>query len=224
MLVHRPFGPIGIACGHGVEDRPVRLVGDLVAAGPQRGLALLQQPLDQPFMDGDEDRIARDHRQDIVEADIGLLEALEVADRLPVGGERGFEIRQVLLGGMRRGIAGKAGFEEAARALEILHPARCGEHVPGRAGQGADHELRRRLRHPRPLPRPELHQPHLPQMEQRLADGGATDPELPHQVAFGWQEVRRRVGAVLDHALQMLRHVLVQLAAPDRHRSHLVYL
>jgi hypothetical protein len=61
-------------------------------------------------------------------------------------------------------------------------------------------------------------------MEQRLADGRTTDPELPHQIAFGWEEIRRRIGAVLDHALQILRHILVQLAAPDRDRSHLVYL
>ena len=118
-------------------------------------------------------------------------------------------------------MAGEAGLEEDARILEIVDPAGCRQHVPGGAAERVDDELRRRLRDARPLARADLDQPHLAQMEQRLADRGAADAELAHQIALGGKLVAWRVLAVLDHALELVGDLLVELAAADDGLHHL---
>ena len=118
-------------------------------------------------------------------------------------------------------MAGEADLEEDARILEIVDAAGRREHVPRRAAERVDDELRRRLRDARPLAGADLDEPHLAQMEQRLADGGAADAELAHQVALGGKLVARRVVAVMDHALEMVGDLLVELAAADDGLHHL---
>src|ERR1700722_18641257 len=42
-----------------------------------------------------------------------------------------------------------------------------------------------------------------------------------HEVALGRQQFRRRVSAGLDQLVEMIRDVLVELAASDRHCCHI---
>src|SRR4029450_3443998 len=62
------FGPVGIARGNGLVDRLMRPAGDELLAGRAQGRTpLLSQPGRDGLMDRGEDRVARNHRQHIVE-------------------------------------------------------------------------------------------------------------------------------------------------------------
>ena len=121
---------------------------------------------------------------------------------------------------MQRRMAREADLEEQPRILEILHPAGRGDHVARGAGQGVDDELRCRLGDARPLAGADLHQPHFPQVKQRLADRRPPDAEHPHQFALGWEPPGFGEVALVDHPFQMIDDFLIELAPFNRYDRH----
>src|SRR5215216_3340186 len=117
---------------------------------------------------------------------------------------------------MKSGMAGEAHFEEQARILEIAHTIGRREHVLGHTGQRIDHDFRRRPDDQSALARAQLHQPHIAQMDQRLADCRAPDAEFAHQVAFGGERIADVIGLVDDAGFQTRRDLLKELLGPDR--------
>ena len=90
------LGAIGVARCDGLVDLLVRPIGELVLCRRAQGYApLLGQPLDHRLVDGEEYRIARNDGEHVVEADIGFLEAADVADRGLVLGQRLGEQAQI---------------------------------------------------------------------------------------------------------------------------------
>ncbi len=186
-------------------------------------MALLHQPFGDGGMDRFEDRIARDHGEDVVELDVRPLELGKIAEGLPVGLQRVAQIAQIPLGRMLRRVAREAHLEERPRLLEMPHAVRLGEHIARAARQRLDHDLRCRPDGARPAAGAQFDQPHPLQMEQRLAHRRTPDAELAHQIALRRQLVAGRHILVPDALLQVLGDILVQLAAAnDGHR--LVYL
>lgn len=216
MRAHDAFRPVGIACRDGVVDLLVRPAGDELLAGrAQRRAPLFRQPRDDRLVDGGEDRIARNERQDVVERHVGPLESIEIVERLAVGLERPLEFGQVRLARMLGCVPGEADLEEETRLLKVADAVgRCQE-MSRRAGQRLEDNLRRRLRDPRPLAAVDRHQPHLLQREQRFAHRRPADAEVPHQLALGRQLVARRIVAFVDHRLEPAGDLLVELAAAN---------
>ena len=73
-------------------------------------------------------------------------------------------------------------------------------------------------------PGADLDEAHAVELQQRLPDRGAADAEVAHQLALGGQPVGFREGAVPDHALQVLRHVLREPPLSNQPALHLAYL
>ncbi len=194
----------------------MRPAGDLdLARDAQAGAPLPYQPFGEGRIEGSEDRVARDGGQHAMEGKIGGLETLHVAGRGSVGLERQAQLAQVLLGGAFGGIAGEPRLEKLARLLEIADTVGLRQHDPGSPGNGVEHHLRRRPRHQRALARPDLHHPHLGEVEQSLAHRGATHPEFAHQVPLRWQLLPGRIDALQDAELQAVGNLFVELLGLD---------
>ena len=73
-------------------------------------------------------------------------------------------------------------------------------------------------------PERDLDQPHLAQVQQRLAHRRPADAEMAHQLALGGKPVGFGEIAVADHPLEMLRDILGQSPLPDLSPTHLAYL
>lgn len=216
MGANGALGPVGIARGDGLVDRFMRPAGDELLTGRAQGSGpLLGQPGRDGLMDRGEDRVARNHRQHIVERDVGPFERVEIVDGLAVGLERALQGVEVIGGRVLRGVARQADLEEGARLLEMPYAVRRQQQMPRRAGQGFEDDLGRRLGNARALAAVDRHQPHLLQREQRLAHRGTADAELLHQVALGRQLIAGRVLAFLDHRLEAARDLFIEPAAPD---------
>lgn len=216
VLAHHAFGPVGVARGDGVVDLLVRAAGDELLPGRAKGDGpLLGQPRGDGFVDGGEDRVARNDRQYVVKGDVRPLERIEVVERQPVGVERPLELGQVRLGGVRGRVAREAGLEEDPRLLEVADPVRRRQEMTRRPGERFENDLGRRLGDPRPLAAVDRHQPHLLQRKQRLAHGRSADAELLHQLALGRQLVARQILAFVDHHLEAAGDLLVEPTAAD---------
>ncbi len=125
MGAHGAFGTIGIARGDGLVDRLVRPAGDELLTRRTQGRApLLGQPGRDGLMDRGEYRVARNHRQHVVERDVSALEGVKIVEGLAVGLERALQFVEVIGGRVPRGVAGQADLEEGARLLEVPHAVR----------------------------------------------------------------------------------------------------
>src|SRR5215813_6409210 len=92
MGAHGALGAVGIAGGDGLVDRLVSPIGDELLAGHAQGDgALLGQPGHDRLVDRGEDRVARNHRQHVMERHVSALEGMEVVQRMPVCIERALE-------------------------------------------------------------------------------------------------------------------------------------
>ena len=165
-----------------------------------------------------------DDREDVVEVHVGALER----SRSPI------EWRLASSAASKPASSSSVACSAAWRASpaskkmrafwKFCTPPGCGEQVAGRAAQGVDDELRRRAGDAGALAGADLDEPHLAQVQQRLADRGAADAEVAHQLALGGQPVGFGERAVLDHPLEVLRNVLGQPPLSDQRRPHLAYL
>ena len=216
MGAYGALGPIGIARGNGLVNLLMRPAGDEFLSGRAQGDGpLLGQPGRDGLMDRGEDRVARNHRQHVVERDVGPLERVEIVEGQAVGLERALERVDIVGGRVLSRIARQADLEEGARFLEVAHAVGRPQQVPRRAGQRFEDDLRSRLRHARALAAVDRHQSHLLQREQRLAHGRAADAELLHQIALGRQLVAGRILTLVDHRLEAPRDLFIEPAAPD---------
>jgi len=122
---HGALGTVGIVRGDGLVDPLMRPAGDELLARRAQGRApLLGQPGRDGLVDRGEDRIARNHRQHVVERDVGALEGVEIVEGLAVGLERALQFVEVIGGRVLRGVARQADLEEGARLLEVPHAVR----------------------------------------------------------------------------------------------------
>ncbi len=216
MGAYGALGPVGIARDYGVIDRFMRPAGDELLTGRTQGRApLLGQPGRDGLMDRGEDRVARNHRQHVVECDVGPLEGVEIVERLTIGDERALQFLEVIGGRVLGRMARQADLEEGARFLKVPHAIRRRQQMPRRAGQRFEYDLGCRLRHARALAVVDGHQTHLLQCEQRLAHRRPADAELLHQIALGRQLVAGRILALLDHRLEAARDLFIEPASPD---------
>ena len=120
MAGHLVEGAHRVARGDRLVDRGVVADREAVGVGHvDRRRALVDQPVDQDLVDADEDRVAGDRRQLVVEGDVGADELGRVADRRDVGVERGLQARDVLVGGDARRLPGDARLEQEARLLHV---------------------------------------------------------------------------------------------------------
>ena len=125
MGAHDTLGPVGVVRGNGVVNRFMRPAGDELLTRRAQGRApLLGQPGRDGLMDRGEDRVARDHRQHVVERDVGALEGVKIVEGLAVGLERALQFVEVIGGRVLRGVARQADLEEGARLLEVPHAVR----------------------------------------------------------------------------------------------------
>lgn len=125
MGAHGALGPVGIARGNGVIDPLVRPAGDELLPWRAQGRApLLGQPGRDGLMDRGEDRVARNHRQHVVERDVGALEGVKIVEGLAVGIESALQFVEVIGGRVLRGVARQADLEEGAGLLEVPHAVR----------------------------------------------------------------------------------------------------
>ena len=216
MGTHRTLGPVGAARRDGLVDRRVGPVGDeLLARHAQGDGPLLGQPSHDRLVDRGEDRVARDHRQHVVECDVGPFERMQIVDGLTVGLERALQGVEIIGGGVLRGVARQADLEEGARLLEVTHAIGRPQQVSRRTGQRFEDHLGRGLSDASALAAVDRHQSHLLQREQRLAHRRPADAELLHQIALGRQLVADRIPALVDHRLEAARDLFIEPAAPD---------
>ena len=217
MGTHRTLGPVGAARRDGLVDRRVGPVGDeLLARHAQGDGPLLGQPSHDRLVDRGEDRVARNHRQHVVECHVGALEGIEIVEGLPVCIERALEGIDVLDGRMLRRVTREADLEEGARLLEVTHAIGRPQQVSRRTGQRFEDHLGRGLSDASALAAVDRHQSHLLEREQRFAHRRPADAELLHQFALGRQLVARRIATLLDHRLEAAGDLLIESTAADR--------
>ena len=216
MGAHGTLGPVGVVRRDGLVDRRVGPVGDELLAGHAQGDGpLLGQPGHDRLVDRGEDRVARNHRQHIVERHVGAFEGMEIVEGLPVCIERALEGVDVLGRRVLGRIARQTDLEEGARLLEVAHAVGRPQQVPRRTGQRFEDYLGRGLCHAGPLAAVDGDESHLLQGEQRLAHRRTADPELLHELALGGQLIAGRILTLLDHRLETTRDFFVETAAPD---------
>ena len=159
-----------------------------------------------------------------MKVDVGALEALEVADRLPVDLERSLEPLNILQRGAHSGVAGKPDLEKYAGALEVVNTSRGRNHVPRRPCKGVDNELRCGAGDAGTFAGPHLDKAHFTQMQQRLTDRGASDTELTHEVPLGRETVGYGQFSLADHSLEVFCDLVGKLPLFDLNPNHLAYL
>ena len=116
-------------------------------------------------MDRQEDGISGNHREEIVERDVGLLKAIEVAGRLAIILQRSLEVGNIFFCREVGGVADKTNFEEGASRPELFHAIGSGKHMPRCARQCVDNQLRCWPGHPSAFARTKLDDHHLAEME-----------------------------------------------------------
>src|SRR5579871_1902710 len=221
MAGHFMEGAHRIARRHGFVDRGVIANRELIRVGHvDRRRPLIDQPSDQGVVNACEHRIARDHREFVVEGHIGAYEDSRIADGGSVGVERRLQAQDILVGGDPGRLPGDPGLEQQAGLLHVFVALAGRSHAPDQACQLAGEEFSRGRGHACPRSAGDLHQALLLQDEQRLPHRGAAYPEALRQLLLGGQRAALLELAGRYRALNVLGDLVGALASAKRHRGH----
>ena len=191
MARHLVEGPHRVARRDGLVDGRVIADGRRSASG--MWIVVVRWSISQPtkrVMHADEDRIAGDRGQFVVERDVGADEDGRVAERRRVGIEGRLEPGDVLVGGDACRLPSDARLEQQPRLLHVFMALPGGRQAADEAGELAGQELPGGGRDAGPRAARDLDQTLLLQDEQRLPDGGAADAEALRQLLLGGHRSR----------------------------------
>ncbi len=159
VVAHRRLGGVGFAGFHGAVDARMGVIASLVLAWlHERDLTLLEKPGRHRIMECKERGIAHDPRENEVKRDVRFDEALDIADRATIGGERRLELVHVFRGRVRRRVPDEADLHEKAHALELPLAVGAGQHLLNGGTHPCNHALNRWPRHPGRRTVADLHQ------------------------------------------------------------------